>query len=1080
MGELIRSKDWSATPLGPIETWPQSLRTTVSLCLASNFPINLIWGPHHVQIYNDGYRPICAAKHPKSLGEDYTKTWATAWEILDDAFQRALSGETSYLENRRMFLDRNGYLEETFFTFSLSPIRDESGEIGGLFHPVTETTLQMLSQRRTRSLQDLASRTSQAKNEQEACALAAEALADNQLDLPFTLIYLVNQETGQPKLAASAHLPQATTNIEWPFAEATRTGTSLEITPLLEPIHSGPYPESPHRALLIPILIAGLEGPAGFLVAAVSPRLPFTDEYRGFIDLAAATLTAAIVNARAYEAERKRAEKLAELDQAKTTFFSNVSHEFRTPLTLILGPLQEMLSQRGDQLSITRGQVDLVHRNGLRLLRLVNTLLDFSRIEANRVQATYQPTDLPSLTRDIASTFRSAIESAGLTFQVNCPELPEHVYLDHEMWEKIVLNLLSNAFKFTFKGSIAVELRDAGQHIEFSVADTGTGIPAQELPLIFQRFHRVQGAQGRTYEGTGIGLALVGDLIKLHGGTVSVDSEMGQGTTFRIFIPKGFQHLPAAQVTHQAHSAAATGSLVNMFVEESLRWTASDAPPADAATKLRRILLADDNSDMREYIRTILATEFEVRSASNGAEALRIVPGWLPDLVLTDVMMPELDGFGLLRELRQDKRTQGIPVIMLSARAGEESRIEGIQSGADDYLVKPFNAKELMARVRINLELSQLRHELAREAEQLRGLDEKDRQWRLFDTALSHTPDSIYVFNPQGRFAYSNQAFQKRWGKSFSEILGRKLTELDYPPDVAAQLQHQLNQVIQQREGLHGEASLLDAEGRRHYFDYALMPVFSNDGELEAVAGTTRDITEWKENNRALSEANADLEQFAYAAAHDLQEPLRNVGLAAQILASRYKGRFDADADGLLKAATDGSIRMQAMVKDLLAYSRALKAGEDEVAMADSDAVLSLALHNLQAAIEEKHAHISYAHLPPVRMSEVHLLQVFQNLVSNSLKYSGPHEPHVEIAAAERDGTVVFCVRDNGLGIPPEFHGRAFGIFKRLHNRDAPGTGIGLALCKRIVEHYGGKIWIESDGQQGSALLFTPPLVNQP
>jgi hypothetical protein len=189
MGALIRSKDWSATPLGPIESWPQSLRTTVSLCFASNFPINLIWGPQHIQIYNDGYRPICAGKHPKSLGEDYTKSWASAWEIIDEAFKRALAGHTSFLQNQRMFLDRNGYLEETFFTFSLSPIRDESGDIGGLFHPVTETTAQMLNQRRTRALQDLASRTGRSKNVAEACELSALALSNYQLDLPCVLIY---------------------------------------------------------------------------------------------------------------------------------------------------------------------------------------------------------------------------------------------------------------------------------------------------------------------------------------------------------------------------------------------------------------------------------------------------------------------------------------------------------------------------------------------------------------------------------------------------------------------------------------------------------------------------------------------------------------------------------------------------------------------------------------------------------------------------------------------------------------------------------------------------------------------------
>jgi GAF domain-containing protein len=448
MGEEIRSKDWAATPLGPIESWPQSLRTTVSLCLASNFPINLIWGPQHIQIYNDGYRPLCGGKHPTSLGENYTKTWASAWDTLAEAFENALAGETSFLENQRMFLDRNGYLEETFFTFSLSPIRDESGKVGGPFHPVTETTAQMLSQRRTLALQDFGSQVGQSKNVHQACELAAAALSRYHLDLPFVSIYLLDENGKHARLAATTHLERNTAatpevievngNSPWPLEKMFRTGAPERITGLAQLFGSlkcGPYPECPDTALLLPIVIAGLDHPAAFLIAAVSPRLPFTNEYCAFVELIGAGLTSAIVNARAYEEERKRAEALAELDKAKTAFFSNVSHEFRTPLTLMLGPLEEILALQEEQICVNREALDLVHRNGLRLLRLVNTLLDFSQIEANRVQATYLGTNLAAFTCDLVSVFRSTVEKAGLTLEVYCPRLSEPIYVDREMWE---------------------------------------------------------------------------------------------------------------------------------------------------------------------------------------------------------------------------------------------------------------------------------------------------------------------------------------------------------------------------------------------------------------------------------------------------------------------------------------------------------------------------------------------------------------------------------------------------------------------------------------------------------------------
>lgn len=427
MGKLIRSMDWSRTPLGAIDAWPQSLRTAVSLGLASNFPIALAWGPAHVQIYNDGYWPICGGKHPDSMGQDFSECWASAWPVIGEAFEHALAGQTSYLEDQRMFLDRNGYLEETFFTFSFSPIRDETGGVGGLFHPVTETTGKMVSERRTRALRDLAARTGKARSVEEAFELAAETLADFPLDIPFALFYLVDSEGAEARLASFTGLgpgapasppvvPLSPTSVaSWPLHEVARARQLVEIGDLgarFPGLACGPYPEPPKTAFALPVTPPGAERPAGIVVAAASPRLPLNEAYRAFFELLGAGVTSAVANACAYEAERKRAEALAEIDRAKSVFFSNVSHEFRTPLTLLLGPLEDALNAE----PLTPGQrerLGMAQRNALRLLKLVNTLLDFSRLEAGRIQASYQETDLCRATRELVSLFRSAASARG-------------------------------------------------------------------------------------------------------------------------------------------------------------------------------------------------------------------------------------------------------------------------------------------------------------------------------------------------------------------------------------------------------------------------------------------------------------------------------------------------------------------------------------------------------------------------------------------------------------------------------------------------------------------------------------------
>ena len=431
-------------------------------------------------------------------------------------------------------------------------------------------------------------------------------------------------------------------------------------------------------------------------------------------------------NQRALEAERQRSEALAEIDRAKTQFFANISHEFRTPLTLMLGPLGDAMADVKEPLgTLQHERIAMAERNGLRLQKLVNALLDFSRVEAGRIQAAYEPTDLASLTHDLASSFRAACEKAGLTLTIDTQPLPEPVFVDHEMWEKIVLNLLSNAFKFTLEGGLKIDVFADGAYAVLRVSDTGTGIPESEVPRIFDRFHRVEGARGRTHEGTGIGLALVKELIELHKGTVSVGSVVDEGTTFTVRVPFGHAHLPQDRLgTSRSQVSTATGA--ETYVSEASRWLPNSviaevlegddgcSPQVRPAGERSRILLADDNADMRDYLCRLLATQYDCVAVADGEEALEAVRQQRPDLILTDVMMPRLDGFGLLQKLRDDPALRTVPVIVLSARAGDEAKVEGLRKGADDYLVKPFSARELRARVAANIELSRTRAQSAR------------------------------------------------------------------------------------------------------------------------------------------------------------------------------------------------------------------------------------------------------------------------------------------------------------------------------------------------------------------------------
>ena len=668
MGELIRSKDWSDTPLGVPGNWPQSLRTAVSICIASNFPICISWGEHQVQIYNDGYWPITGNMHPTSMGQNFKQCWHSAWPVIGQAFEEASLGATRFLENQRIFLDRFGYKEETFFTFSFSPILDESGKIGGLFHPVIEQTQQTLSERRLNILPALANHTVTARTIEEAATLIMDCLKDFELDLPFVLLYSMAADGIEATLQASvgvekdSPLAPAKINLEqnalksWPFNEVFENKKAVQIEKLADifgTFNCGPYPEPPQQALVFPVIIPSAIQNKYFLVAGVSSRRKLDEKYLLFYELLAASVTNELAKAKVYEEERKKGEAFAEIDKAKTVFFSNISHEFRTPLTLMLSPLEELLNQKNNNLSdIERGNIATTHRNAMRLLKLVNTLLDFSRIESGRQQAMFRLVDIVTLTKNLAANFRSVIENAGLELIVKADSIIQPVYVDKQMWEKIIFNLLSNAFKYTLEGKITVELLAEKDFLLLKVKDTGVGIPEIELPRMFERFHRVQNVTGRTYEGTGIGLSLIKELVHMHQGTIHVESKLNKGSVFSVKIPFGKEHIDENQILKADIDSDEISSNIYVDEIEALLETGNQEAlkPAfgEEENNLPTILVVDDNADMREHISSILSNRFNVITANNGMDALHKMNDTIPSLVLSDIMMPVMDGIGLL------------------------------------------------------------------------------------------------------------------------------------------------------------------------------------------------------------------------------------------------------------------------------------------------------------------------------------------------------------------------------------------------------------------------------------------------
>ncbi|WCE01776.1 SpoIIE family protein phosphatase [Streptomyces sp. HUAS 31] len=750
-GELLAGIEWAATPLGPPESWPGPLVDTLRLMLTSEHGMALYWGTEFATLYNLGSSPIVGAKHPWALGRPYKDVFPEVWaHPVSSHFHYVIDTRKSLLiPDEPLIMERHGFPEQCYFDSSFQPVLLDDGTAGGVLQIITETTGRVLGERRLRLLSETGARTAGLLTPDEVAHVVAEVLGSYAEEIPFMGLYLAS-EPGALRLAASAGL-QPTEEVsrstaDMPEIAARLAQVAADGAPATLPATSltGGNTAGQHtaaswlpveEALALPLDCAGQVG--GVLVVGVNPCFPPAGTYRDFLEVLAAAVAGALTAALAHDEQRRRAEALAELDRAKTTFFANVSHELRTPLTLLLGPLQQALADEARP--ERREQLELAERGALRLLKQVNTLLDVAKAGAGQIRPTFEPVDLAGATAELAGVFRSAFEAAGLTLDVDCPPLPNPVSLDREMWEKIILNLLSNALKFTFTGGARVRVAAAGDRARLTVTDTGTGIPASELPRLFERFYRVRGARSRSHEGSGLGLVLVKDLVEAHDGIVGVDSLLGQGTTVTVDLPfaDAGRPRPAAPATGTASSGetsrkGARPGRAAAYVDEALGWLTPDPATPAAPTPTPqvpatrdvshdssphetdrphrpRLLVVDDNADMRAYLTQLLQPDYDVLPAADGRAALELALAQPVELVLSDVMMPGMDGFELVRALRADPRTARLPIVLLTARAGEEESVQGRQAGADDYLAKPFSARQLLARVRTGLELSQLR-----------------------------------------------------------------------------------------------------------------------------------------------------------------------------------------------------------------------------------------------------------------------------------------------------------------------------------------------------------------------------------
>ena len=707
MGALMRSHDWSRSPLGDPRHWSDTLKAAVATCLASQFPMVIWWGTDLVMLYNDAWQPILGdTKHPAGLGRPGQESWPETWPIVGRQFEDALRGVASWSEDLLLASDRHGYLEECYFTYSHSPLRDASGAVVGVQSVVSETTKQVLDARRLRLLRDLSSSTIDAAAApaplDEVCASLIARLTVRNPDVPFAILYLGEGDRGMRRVAAAgidaARFPAAVGAGDadpWGIAEALRrrAAVATDQAALGERLPGGVWPEPTRELVALPLYRPGvIDEPRGVLVVGINSRLRLDERYRDFLGLVAAQLKGTVSALRAREQEKRAAllmdsllvkERAARADaeraaRLKDEFLAILSHELRTPLSAVIG-WAHILRQDLRSPERAAAAVEVIERNAQHQARLITDLLDVSRIVSGNMRVELAPLDLVGVIQTAIASLVPEAERKGVAIDRVLAPVAGTVRGDAHRLEQVFGNVLSNAVKFSARGDrVLVELVDGGSQATIRISDDGEGIAAEFLPHLFEPFRQGDATTSRRHGGLGLGLSIVKQLVGLHGGEVRANSDgPGRGAVFLIT-------LPLSPLGAEADSARA-----------AIR-RAGDGQPSQLLGL--KVLVLDDEPDALAGIRRLLEdSKTEVNTASTADEALELLARGRYDAIVSDIAMPGRDGYAFITEVRA--RGIATPAIALTAFARREDRTKAISSGFQAHVTKPVNRAELLATI---------------------------------------------------------------------------------------------------------------------------------------------------------------------------------------------------------------------------------------------------------------------------------------------------------------------------------------------------------------------------------------------
>jgi signal transduction histidine kinase/CheY-like chemotaxis protein len=803
-------------------------------------------------------------------------------------------------------------------------------------------------------------------------------------------------------------------------------------------------------------------------------------------------------------------EKTRELDELKTQFFANVSHELRTPLTLILGPVQKALQSPLLDAEL-RHNLEVADRNARFLHRHVNDLLDVSKLDAGHMALNYSQIDLAQITRVTASQFNIVADERGVDYTVAAPELVT-AQLDVEKYQRILLNLLSNAFKFTPDGGkVTLSLAVEADAVVIRVCDSGPGIPGDKRQVVFERFRQLEGNAARKHGGTGLGLSIVKEFVELHHGEIQVDDAPLGGAMFSVRLPLCAPAGITVNVAPVELGNVESRQLVDELIMERVVIQDTGLPSKPDAPL---ILVVEDNPDMNEFISSAVKKHYRVANASNGQEGLEKAIALIPDLMLVDVMMPIMSGDAMTRAIRQYDELKDVPIIILTAKADDQLRVQMLQENVQDYINKPFEVEELLARV------DNLLTARRQSAEKLHSLGLQYEH--LFENMMEGFAYCKMIFEDgqpkDWQYLAINSAFEKLTG--LKDVVGRRVTEI-FPNIIEADPKvfniyarvsstgvsekyenylEPLNMwfsvsvycpergyfvtvfdVITERKIAEerirsAQIELQNLVVETEHSRQALLSVVEDQKNAEEQIRRLNAELEQrvKERTAQLEAANHELEAFSYSVSHDLRAPLRALDGFSEALLSDYQGKLDELGQQYLIHIQEASRRMAELIEDLLKLSRITRSGID-LSQVDLSLIARQAADDLRSQFPDRQMDFVIAPDLSVTADPNLLKIVLANLLGNAVKFTSKQEiAHIQVGVLEQSGTRVIFVRDNGAGFDMAYADKLFNPFQRLHSAsEFSGTGIGLTIVQRIIARHGGRIWAEASVNQGATFYFT-------